>query len=120
MHWYRTGGSEKTHNWEIFLEHIVDQLENKQARKTARIQLQRMRMGSSQLFIDFLRDLELKLSQCVCTHWSDDMKFSLLENGINSSLRNLLSSKSLPDDDYLKWISKVKRVSGRLENTPAY
>ncbi|KAI0994023.1 hypothetical protein K3495_g14160 [Podosphaera aphanis] len=120
MHWYRTGGPEKTHKWESFLEHIVDQLENKQARQTARNQLQRMRMGSNQLFVDFLQDFELKLSQCDCTHWSDDMKISLLENGINSSLRHFLPSKSLPDDDYLKWISKVKRVSGLLKNTSAY
>ncbi|KAI0996870.1 hypothetical protein K3495_g11311 [Podosphaera aphanis] len=26
MHWYRTGGPKKTHKWESFLEHIVDQL----------------------------------------------------------------------------------------------
>ena len=94
MQWYRSGGPDKTHNWELFLHHIVDQLENKKARQTARSQLQRMRMGFNQLFIDFLQDFELKVSQCDCIHWSDDMKISLLENAINSTLRNLLLSKS--------------------------
>ncbi|KAI0996406.1 hypothetical protein K3495_g11774 [Podosphaera aphanis] len=51
---------------------------------------------------------------------ADDMKISLLENSLNRPLNRLLLNKSLPEDDYDKWISKVKRVAGRLENTPEY
>ncbi|KAI0997618.1 hypothetical protein K3495_g10571 [Podosphaera aphanis] len=29
-------------------------------------------------------------------------------------------NKNLPEDDYVKWVSKVKRISGRLENSPSY
>lgn len=39
MQWYRNGGSDGSCNWELFLAHITDQLENKQARQTARSQL---------------------------------------------------------------------------------
>lgn len=90
MQWYRNGGSDGSYNWELFLAHITDQLENKQARQTARSQLQRMRMGKNQLFVDFLQDFELKITQCNCSHWSDDSKISLLESGINHTLRNIL------------------------------
>ncbi|KAI1001983.1 hypothetical protein K3495_g6221 [Podosphaera aphanis] len=48
---------------------------------------------------------------------ADDMKISLLEKSLNRSLKMLLLNKSLPEDDYDRWISKVKRVAGRLENT---
>lgn len=79
-----------------------------------------MRMGKNQLFVDFLQDFELKITQCNCSHWPDDSKISLLESGINHTLRNILLSKSLPEDDYTKWVSKVKRVAGRLENSLSY
>ena len=100
LQWYRTGGPTKNHNWEQFLDHIVDQFEDKQARQNARSQLQRMRMGPNQYFLDFLQDFELKLSQCGNESYTDEAKIALLENGINETLSNLLLNKSLPDDDY--------------------
>lgn len=118
--WFQKGGPDGSHNWQAFLTHFNDQFENKQARQTSRSQLQRMRMGTNQYFHDFLQDFELKISQCGSSGYTDEMKISLLETAINPSLTNLLLNKSLPDNDYPRWISKVKRVAGRLENTPSY
>ena len=73
-----------------------------------------MRMGPNRYFLNFFKDLELKLSQCGNWSYTDEAKIALLENGINETLSNLLLNKSLPDDTYAKWISKVKRVAGRL------
>lgn len=77
-----------------------------------------MRMGSSQFFVDHLQDFELKVAQC--GGMSDSSKIMHLDTGINAKLRLLLLSKSLPDDNYLKWVNKVKAVAGRLENTQSY
>ncbi|KAI0991269.1 hypothetical protein K3495_g16918, partial [Podosphaera aphanis] len=82
--------------------------------------LNRMRMGSSQYFSDFLTEFEIKLSQCGGTQRDDESKISLLETAINAPLPQLLLSKSMPTDDYQKWVSKVRVVAARLENTPSY
>lgn len=119
LHWFEIGGPNGNYQWDLFLNHIKEQFENRQARQTAGNLLQRMRMGENQFFIDYLQDFELKVSQCGGS-WSDNNKIMHLDTGLNSRLRLLLLSKSLPDDDYLKWVSKVKAVAGRLENTPNY
>lgn len=48
------------------------------------------------------------------------MKISLLETATNSPLQRILLYKTLPDNDYSKWVTKVKGVAGRLENTLDY
>ena len=120
IHWFETGGADRSHDWEKFIVHVKSQFQNKQARQTAGNLLKRMRMGQNQYFTDFLQDFELKLSQCGGIDWSDCNKIIYLDTGINAKLRQLLLNKSLPDDDYLKWVNKVKAVAGRLENTPSY
>ncbi|KAI1008181.1 hypothetical protein K3495_g65 [Podosphaera aphanis] len=79
-----------------------------------------MRMGPTQYFVDYLQEYEFKISQCGRTGWTDEYKIKYLEIAINAPLRQLLMNKNLPEDDYAKWVSKVKRISGRLENSPSY
>lgn len=79
-----------------------------------------MRMGAHQMFSDFLQDFEIKLSQCGGQNIDDETKIYQLETAINVRLRDLLLSKSLPTNDYQKWVSTVRAVVGRLENTPSY
>lgn len=100
LHWFEVGGPDGSYNYSLFLDHIKEQFENKQARQKAGNFLQRMRMGSSQYFVDYLQDFELKVAQC--RGMSDSSKIMHLHTGINSRLRLLLLSKSLPDDNYLK------------------
>lgn len=90
LNWFQKGGPDETFNWQSFLDHVKDQFENKQVRKTITSQSQRMRMGYNQYFVDFLQEFELKLSQCGVTKWDDYRKISILETGIKSSLRDLL------------------------------
>ncbi|KAI0994750.1 hypothetical protein K3495_g13429 [Podosphaera aphanis] len=120
LHWLETGGPDRNFDWEQFLKHLKDQFENKQARQTAADLLGRMRMGANQYFTDFFQEYELKLSQCGGTEWTDSTKIMHLEIGIKAPLRQLLMNKNLPDDDYTKWATKVKRVAGRLQNSPSY
>ncbi|KAI0996563.1 hypothetical protein K3495_g11619 [Podosphaera aphanis] len=120
LHWFETGGPKGDYSWREFLNHVKEQYEDKQARQTASNLLHRMRMGANQYFSDYLQDFELKLSQSGKTHLDDGTKISQLDTGINATLRQLLLTKSLPENDYQKWVSKVKIIAGRLENTPAY
>ncbi|POS82238.1 hypothetical protein EPUL_005520, partial [Erysiphe pulchra] len=50
---------------------------------------------------------------------SDSSKIVHLDTCINARLRLFLLSKLLPDENYLKWVNKVKAV-GCLENTQSY
>lgn len=120
LNWFETGGPNSNYDWAEFLNHIKIQFGDKKARQIAGNLLSCMKMGSSQYFSDFLQDLEIKLSQCGGTKSDDESKISLLETAINAPLRQLLLNKSLPTDDYQKWISKVRIVAARLENTPSY
>ncbi|KAI0996106.1 hypothetical protein K3495_g12075 [Podosphaera aphanis] len=120
LHWFETGGPRGDYNWQEFLTHVKEQYEDKQARQTASNLLHRMRMGANQYFSDYLQDFEFKLSQSGKTHLDDGTKISQLDTGINATLRQLLLTKSLPENDYQKWVSKVKIIAGRLENTPTY
>ena len=61
-HWFISGGSDGQYNVDEFLEHIKDKFEDKEAKQTARDELNRMRMGDAQKFDDFLQDFEFKLS----------------------------------------------------------
>ncbi|KAI1006398.1 hypothetical protein K3495_g1823 [Podosphaera aphanis] len=120
LNWFETGGPDLKYNWVDFLEHLKAQFGDKQARQVAGNLFNRMRMGSCQYFSDFLTEFEIKLSQCGGTRRDDESKISLLETAINAPLRQLLLSKSMPTDDYQKWVSKVRVVAARLENTPSY
>lgn len=119
-HWIKTGGSGGVHDWDEFLKYLAEQFEDKQAKQAAGDLLGRMRMGATQYFVDFLQDYEFRLSQCDGLGWADGLKIIHLNIGINSTLRDKLVTKSLPDDDYVKWIKKVKDVSGRLESLSTY
>ena len=120
LHFFETGGPKGDYNWQSFLNHVKEQYEDKQARQTASNLLHRMRMGANQYFTDYLQDFELKLSQSGKTGLDDSTKISQLDTGINSSLRQLLLNKTLPEADYHKWVTKVRAIAGRLENTPSY
>ncbi|RKF57761.1 putative eka-like protein, partial [Erysiphe neolycopersici] len=111
-------GPNGSYDYNLFLDHIKKQYENKQARQTAGNLLQLVRMGSSQYLVDYLQDFELKVAQY--GEISDYSKIMHLDTGINARLRLLLLRKSLPDDNYLKWVNRVKAVAGRLENTQSY
>ncbi|KAI0991360.1 hypothetical protein K3495_g16827, partial [Podosphaera aphanis] len=120
QNWLETGGIDGKYDWNNFLDHLKEKFENKLARQTAADQLGRMRMGPTQYFVDYLQEYEFKISQCGKTGWTDEYKIMHLEIAINAPLRQLLMNKNLPEDDYAKWVSKVKRISGRLENSPSY
>ncbi|KAI1003753.1 hypothetical protein K3495_g4454 [Podosphaera aphanis] len=51
---------------------------------------------------------------------SDEDKIWNLSVVINSTLQQYLVFKNLPDNDYLKWVTKVRRVAGCLESLPSY
>lgn len=119
-HWFQTGGADRDHDWRKFLEHFSAQFEDKQAKQSATEQLIRMRQGSSQFFADFLQDFEYKLQQCEGSGWPDNAKIMHLNAGISSALKTALVVKTLPDNDYEKWVRKVKAVAGRLENLPTF
>jgi hypothetical protein len=119
-YWFESGGPGGIYAWESFLEHFTEQFEDKQAKQAAGEQLSRMRQGSAQLFTDYLQDFEYKLAQCGGQGWADSARIIQLNTGINNTLRMALIAKTLPDDDYARWVSKVKAVAGRLEGLSSY
>ncbi|KAI1005870.1 hypothetical protein K3495_g2354 [Podosphaera aphanis] len=120
LHWAETGTPKGDYSWQEFLNHVKEQYGDKQTRQTASNLLHRMRMGANQYFPDYLEDFELKQSHCGKTHLDDGTKISKLDTRISATLRQLLLTKSLPENNHQKWVSKVKIIAGRLENTPAY
>lgn len=119
-HWFETGGSLRDWNWRLFLDHFAEQFEDKQAAQCAVEELTRMRQGAHQYFADFLQDFEFKLAQCKGSDWAPNAKIAYLNASINAALKDRLVSKSMPDDDYMRWVSKARAVAGRLENLPGY
>ncbi|KAL5614228.1 uncharacterized protein BROUX77_000065 [Berkeleyomyces rouxiae] len=43
-----------------------------------------------------------------------------LNSAINQTLQVHLTAKNLPNDDYPRWVEKVKTVAGRVEALPGY
>ena len=119
-HWFLSGGVDGQYNVEAFLEHIKDKFEDKEAKQTAGDLLNRMRMGTSQKFDDFLQDFEFKLAQCDGLGWADRDKIIRVNTCINPKLANALVPVDLSDNDYAKWVKAVRRVAGRLESRPDY
>jgi hypothetical protein len=118
--WFLTGGQKRQWDWEEFLKHVRDQFEDKQAKQNAGDKLSRIRMGDAQYFAEFLQDYEYLLAQCEGLGWDSSVKIIHLNNSINSTLRKSLISKTMPDDDYDRWVKKAKNVASRAENEPDY
>jgi hypothetical protein len=119
-HWFQTGGPNRNHNWRELFAHFKDQFEDKEATQKAGSQLTRMRQGSAQAFSEYLQDFELLLQKCGGLEWAPRSKIIHLNTGINPKLRAALVSKTMPDDDYDKWVTKARIVAGRLEDLPNY
>lgn len=118
--WFTTGGERKNWDWRGFLQHIQDQFEDKQAKQNAGDKLARIRMGDAQFFTDYLQDFEYLLAQCDGLKWDASVKIIHLNNSINTTLRKALISKTMPDDDYERWVRKARNVASRVENEPDY
>lgn len=118
--WFQKGGPNRDWNTTDFLRHFEEQFEDKQARQSAAEELSRMRQGIHQLFTDYLQDFEYKLAQCGGMDWPGSAKTVYLNTGINQTLKAALVTKTLPDNDYDKWVLKVKTVAGRVENLATY
>ncbi|KAL5592940.1 uncharacterized protein BROUX77_002577 [Berkeleyomyces rouxiae] len=107
-------------DWEKLLEHINDQFTDKQAVMKAGQKLMTMRMGEAQTFNAFLQDYEYSLSACGGWHWPDRCKILFIDAALNDTLQYHLTPKKLPDDDYNKWVTKVRTIAGRVECLPQY
>lgn len=119
-HWFECGGPGGTFDYVSLVGYMRDQFEDAQAVQSAGQMLHRMRQGEGQAFRDFFLDFELKLAQCEGLDWAPTAKIITLNNAINKRLRAELIPKSLPHNDYAKWVTKVKGVASRLEALPDY
>ncbi|KAI0999829.1 hypothetical protein K3495_g8369 [Podosphaera aphanis] len=79
-----------------------------------------MRMGGSQGFEVFLDDFELKLANCGELNWPDEDKIIRIDEAINTKLSNVLIDVDLPDNDYDRWVSRVRKTASRSEARPVY
>jgi hypothetical protein len=43
-----------------------------------------------------------------------------VESSINTTLQTALVAKDLLEEDYDKWMAKVKQVAGKVEDLPLY
>ncbi|KAL5594252.1 uncharacterized protein BROUX77_006207 [Berkeleyomyces rouxiae] len=117
--WF-TDGAIHNWDWKSFLQHINDQFEDKDAIQKAGQKLCAIQMGSHQSFVSFLQDFEHQVGLCGGLDWPDRVKILHLNSAINSTLQVYLTVKNLPNDDYPRWVEKVKRVAGRVEALPGY
>ena len=79
-----------------------------------------MRIGSDQYFVDFLQNFEYKLAQYNGLAWPDNAKIIRLNSAINAKLADALITVDLPDDNYMNWVQKVKRISEQLKAKEGY
>lgn len=119
-HWFENGGPDRDYDWKKFADHFSLQFENKQAKKAATEELSRMRQGSTQYFTDYVSDFEYKLAIAGGIGWPDEVRLSLLQTGINTALKTMLVSVSLPDDKYDDWMTTVKIIAGKMESLATY
>ena len=115
--WFERGGSNGGYEWVEFLNHFIDQFEDKQSIFVAGKELSRMKQGNRQPFTDFVKSYELKLAQCGGNKWNPLMKIVLLNNGLNEQLEKALIGIDMPPlDNYTLWRDKVREVAERLES----
>ncbi|KAL5592700.1 uncharacterized protein BROUX77_007166 [Berkeleyomyces rouxiae] len=117
--WF-TDGATHGWDWDAYLGHIHDQFEDKEAIQKAGQKLLTMQMGNHQSFISFLQDFEHQVGLCGGLDWPDRVKIMYLNSAINQTLQVHLTAKNLPNDDYPRWVEKVKTVAGRVEALPGY
>lgn len=118
--WFEQGGKDGQYNWREFFDVIREKFEDRQALQHASDLLMRIRMGKTQSFVDFLQDFEYRLSLCSNLGWNDQMKTIMLHERLNDRLKETLLPADLPEDNFDRWVDKVKGISSRLERIGGY
>lgn len=119
--WFRRGGLDGNYDWRKLLEHFQEQFLGSAARMNAAGDMMSIRQGGIQPFHEYLKDFECKMIQCKGELWQSSHILTLLRNGLNLSLQEVLITACPPLDwDYLKWVSRVGEIASELESLPAH
>lgn len=118
--WFRRGGLDGNYDWRNLLEYFQEQFLGRAARMSATGDMITIRQGAVQPFHEYLKDFECKMMQCKGERWQTSNILTLLHNGLNLTLQEVLITACPPFDwDYLKWVSRVGEIASELESLPA-
>ncbi|KAF6792993.1 pol-like protein [Colletotrichum musicola] len=119
-YWVERGGDDGKFNVNTFLDLVKNKFEDKESAQKAGKRLHSMRMGSSQLFRDFLDDFEYQLQQCNGLGWHDASKIVILRPTLNDKLARALVPVDLDETNYDRFVEQIGRVAARLEAMSSY
>ncbi|RKF64086.1 hypothetical protein OnM2_021105 [Erysiphe neolycopersici] len=112
--------NQPNYNWRKFAAHFNEQFEDKEERQAASEYVNRMEQGHNQLFLDFLKDFEYRISPCR-EAFTPLGKSIQLKASLNSRLRRALVGLDMPPlEDYDAWVRKVTKVALDLEGLNDY